>query len=267
MTTYEIPPQETLPPPHQDASPKRSKPWLLWAAVAVFAVLVAGATYVVSNSISPTYESSAQFRISVNESAGLSQDALLASNSLTAQLVQLLPTDAVLAAPAEQLGMSVSALRSAVSVGSVAQQNLLQITASGPSAAAARQRAGTVAHDFRAYMASDGTRQLSSYIHQLSLAIESTNKTIDRLRGSRGGVAGSLAGALAVNVKTEQALLSQFSQRARSAVPVVQQVQAAGPGGLVSPQPKLYALIAFLLAAFLGAQAAQFVRRRRQASA
>src|SRR6185437_9559335 len=108
MTTYEIPPQETLPPPHQDASPKRSKPWLLWAAVAVFAVLVAGATYVVSNSISPTYESSAQFRISVNESAGLSQDALLASNSLTAQLVQLLPTDAVLAAPAEQLGMSVS---------------------------------------------------------------------------------------------------------------------------------------------------------------
>ena len=116
-------------------------------------------------------------------------------------------------------------------------------------------------------MASDGTRQLSSYIHQLSLAIESTNKTIDRVRGSRAAWPAPVSRCPGRDVKTEQALLSQSPQRARSAVPVVQQVQAAGPGGLVSPQPKLYALIAFLVAAFLGAQAAQFVRRRRQASA
>jgi capsular polysaccharide biosynthesis protein len=263
MTILDTPAQRTAHAVHGAPRSRVLTLWRLWTLVVVVAALVAGATYAVATAISPSYESSAQFRISVNEGAGLSQDALLASNSLTAQLVQLLPTDAVLAAPARQLGMSVSALRGALSVGSVAQQNLLQITASGPSAAAARRRAGTVADDFMTYMASDGTRQIGSYIHQVSSAIVSTNRTIRRLSASGGRLSGSLAGALAVNVKSEQALLIQLSQRARSAVPIVQEVQTAGAGSLVSPQPKLYAFIAFLVAAFLGAQAAQWVRRRQ----
>jgi capsular polysaccharide biosynthesis protein len=128
--------------------PPRPGPVALRVLIAiVFALVIAAATFGVSSAISPTYGSSTQLLVNVNEANGLGVDAISAANQLTAQYVQLVPTDAVLAAPAAKLGMSVGDLRNAISAGSVSQQNLLQINAQGPSASAAQQRAATVSSD------------------------------------------------------------------------------------------------------------------------
>jgi capsular polysaccharide biosynthesis protein len=229
----------------------------------VFAVGVAGATYGISTAVSPTYQSSAQLRIVVNEANGLSQDALQASNALTAQLVQLLPTDATLTAPAQGLGMSLSALRSSISVGSVGQQNILQITANAPSAAQARDRAATVARDFITFTATEARGQLGRYVGDLLTAIRATNASLIQLRAAGGGPEVTLRNRLESNVTKEQSILTELVRREASAVPVIQQVQAAGLGSRVSPRPVLYAIVALLIAGLLAAQFVRLTERRR----
>jgi glycosyltransferase involved in cell wall biosynthesis/capsular polysaccharide biosynthesis protein len=266
MSTQTLPKLEAEPDVPQEAEVPRAASGRRWPRVllaVIFAVVVAGATYGISTAVSPSYQSSAQLRVVVNEANGVSQDALQASNDLTAQLVQLLPTDAILTAPAKQLGMSLSALRSSVSVGSVAQQNLLQVTANAPSAAQARHRVATVAQHFIAFMASDARGQVGGYVHDLSTAISRTNASLVRLRTARSGLEVTLRNQLASNLKEEQSVLTALVRRQASAIPVIQQVQAAGLGSRVSPRPVLYAIVALLVAGLLAAQVVVLTERRR----
>jgi capsular polysaccharide biosynthesis protein len=248
------------------ASPMRRRRWRDIATAAAASLFVALGAFVVSSGISPTYQSSAQLRIVVNEANGLSQDALQASNALTAQLVQLLPTDAVLTRPARELGISVSALRSGISVGSVSQQNLLQITASAGSAAAAKRRAATVTQDFMNFMVRDVRTQLGAYLRDVSNALRGTKGAVAQLGAVRGGVGGGAQTAVAPNLN-ERSLLNDLTQRATGNIPVIQQVQPATLGDKVSPKPALAAAVALLIAGFLAVQAIMLLERRRKGGA
>ena len=249
---------------------KSRRIWRNVALAAIFAVVVALATYGISSAVSPTYQSTAQLRIVVNEANGLGQDSLQASDDLTAQLVQLVPTDSVLTAPARQLGMSVSALNSSLSVGTVAQQNLMQITADAPSASEAQRRAATVTSHFKSFMVSDAQRQLASYVGSLSREIQSMNATeaqiAAKLRTATGGNATVLGTELGSILSQQQSLRSQLTQREATTVPVIQQVQAAGVGSKVSPRPTLYAIVTLLVAGFIAAQIVVLTERRRRAA-
>ena len=117
MTTDQIPPQETLPPPHQARRRSgRSRGYCGLRSLSSPCSSLALRTWSRARSARRTSPRRSSGSPSTNP-PGSVRTPCSASNSLTAQLVQLSPTDAVLAAPAEQLGMSVSALRSAVSVG------------------------------------------------------------------------------------------------------------------------------------------------------
>jgi capsular polysaccharide biosynthesis protein len=249
---------------------KSRRIWRNVALAAIFAVVVAVATYRISSAVSPIYQSTAQLRIVVNEANGLGQDSLQASDDLTAQLVQLVPTDSVLTAPARQLGMSVSALNSSLSVGTVAQQNLMQITANAPSASEAQRRAATITSDFKSFMVSDAQRQLASYVGSLSREIQRMNATeaqiAAKLRTATGGNATVLGTELGSIISQQQSLRSQLTQREATTVPVIQQVQAAGVGSKVSPRPTLYAIVALLVAGFVAAQIVVLTERRRRAA-
>lgn len=239
--------------------------------VAVFAVAVGAATYFVSGAISPTYRSSTQLLVNVNESTGLGLDSVSAANQLTAQYVQLVPTDAVLARPAAQLGLSVSDLRNDISAGTVAQENLLQINANGPSASTAQQRAAIVTTDFMSFVARDNRRQLQAYISAVSAQLRSLDndyaQLAARLRKASAAKAAYIQGELGTLASQQQSLQNQVTQRATAGVPIIQLVRPAGSGSRVAPHPALYAVVGFLVAAFVGAELAIWDYRRRRSAA
>jgi capsular polysaccharide biosynthesis protein len=258
----------TLP---RSIRPSRTRSTVLRAVIAtLLAVVVAIATYFIASGVTATYQSSSQLRVIVNEATGLGSDSITASNQLTAQLVQLVPTDAILTPPAATLGMSVSSLRSNISAGSVAQQNLLQITADGPSAGGAQQRAALVTRYFVSYVTQDAHRQLGIYVTNLSKQLQSVNNTYARLaarlRTAHGNHAAVLQGELGSIVQQQQSLRTQITQRASAGLPVIQTVQAAGAGSKVSPRPVLYAIVALVVAAFIAAQVVVLAERRRRSS-
>jgi hypothetical protein len=274
MTTETEPqlPETTprFPDPFTGWSPPRQgrKVALRVLIVIAFALAAAGVTYAVSSAISPTYGSSTQLLVNVNEANGLGVDAISAANQLTAQYVQLVPTDAVLGAPATKLGMSVGDLRNAISAGTVSQENLLQINAEGPSASAAEQRAATVTSDFMSYVTRTNTAQLHSYISTMSTQLQAVNndyaQLAARLRRARGAQAGYIQGELGALATQQQSLQSQLTQRASAGVPQVQLVRSAGDGTRVAPRPTLYAVVALLVAGFIAAQAVAWDYRRRR---
>jgi uncharacterized protein involved in exopolysaccharide biosynthesis len=238
--------------------------------VVAFALAVALVTYGISSAISPTYRSSTQLLVNVNEANGLGVDAITAANDLTAQYVQLVPTDAVLATPAAKLGMSVGDLRNDISAGTVSQENLLQINADGPSASAAQHRADTVSSDFMSFLAHTNSTQLHSYVSALSRQLQSVNndyaQLAARLQNARGAQAAYIQGELGALSAQQQSLQSQVTQHATAGVPMIQLVHPASRGGRGAPQPALYALVALLVAGFLAAQAAAWDYRRRRSA-
>lgn len=238
--------------------------------VAAFAVIVAVVTYAVSSAAPAAYKASSEVRVSVNENNGLSQDSLQAANLATAQDVQLIPTDAVLAGPAAKLGTTPSALSGVISVGSVAQQNLVQISGSGSTPAQAQQRAAEVTAGFMQFTARDAKSQLSSYQKTLGGGIGTMTTGIDKLakqlanaRGSRATVLQTQIGSLSAE---QQALRTQLATRQATGIPSVQLVEPAGLGNKVSPKPALYSVVALLVAAFVGAQLLALTERKRRAA-
>jgi hypothetical protein len=232
--------------------------WRDGAVVLVVAVVVAALTYVISNSVSATYRASTQVQVSVPGQNGLGQDSVLGANQLTAQLVQLAPSDAVLDGPATLLGISSSALRGALSVGAVAQQNILQISATAGSSAGAQARANAVTRAVLTYVANSSQRQLDAYARSVQGVIKGMGTALGRLSSSRGklspaqlGVIQGEAGAIA---SQDQALRGQLAQRAAASSPTVQEISAATSATKVSPRPVLYTIVAFLVVGFLGLQ-------------
>jgi hypothetical protein len=232
----------------------------------IAAVAIAVLTFVVSNAISATYKASAQLRVTVNGTNGLGQDAVLGANQLAAQLVQLAPTDAVLAHPAAQLGMSTSRLRSALSIGTVAQQNIVEVSATGSSKAQAEQRAGVVTSGLLAYLAGDARNQLRTYRSSVDEVIAGMDNQLQRLSRTTGKLApaqlGVIQGEAGGIAGQAEALRGQLAQHQATSVPTVQEIQGATTASKTTPQPLLYAIVALLVAGFVAAQLLTLSERR-----
>jgi len=227
-------------------------------AVVAAAIIAGVLTYAVSGAVTPTFSSASELRVVVGGISGLGEDSLVASNDLTAQLVQLVPTNKVLQAPAATLGLSVSALRSAISVGSVAQQNLLQITAEGSSAAASQRRAEAVTKDFISFMASDSRSLTDNSSASLSKSVQALNQQLGHiaaeLHHADGAQSAILQSQYDSTLTQSQALSAEIAQLDAAGIPVIQEVQSAALGAEVAPRPKLYAIVAALVAAFIAVQ-------------
>lgn len=256
MTTDQLDPPGTLYPP-ADPAP-RSRIWLRLAVALVVALLAAGLTFVISDSVSATYRASTQLQIAVAGQNGLGQDAVQGANQLTAQLVQVGPSDAVLSGPASALGMSTSDLRGVLSFGAQAQQNILQISATAGSKAQAQARAAAVTAALVAYVGTTSRRQLQAYTDSVQGVLTGMGTALGRLNAAKGkltpaqlGVIQGEAGAIA---SQDQALRAQLAQRAAATTPIVTQVSGASSASKVSPQPVLYTIVAFLVVGFIALQ-------------
>lgn len=236
------------------------------AFVVIVALAAAVITYVVASVVPATYKASSQLRMTVNGSSGLGQDAVTGGNSLAAQVVQLAPSDAVLSGPATRLGMSVGKLRDALTAGTIAQQNIVQVSTTGSSEAQAEQRASTVTSALIAYLQRDSSRQVQSYTSSVSGAIGAMDGQIAQLAHPKGrttpfqeSILQGEVGAVAAQI---EALRGQMAQHVAASVPVIQEIQSPTSASKVAPRPTLYAIVALLVAGVIAVQLVTLRARR-----
>ncbi len=255
---------------------------VLWAAkvwIAAIAVLLAGATYVASSLIGPTFESSAVVQVTSPRTSGSgTSDAITASNDLAAQYAQLASTQPVIAIAVKQLGAPGAGLAAAVSASTVANQNLVRITSQAPTADAARARADAVAGALRSYVAQQSDDAVAAYSATFAAGLEPLDADIANAEkqvasATRTASSASPGSAAITSLTNAQARLSELVLRRQQALaqritdeaslrPSVTSLGSAAPGDKVQPKPLLYSLVALLAGAFIAAQVALLRRRR-----
>jgi capsular polysaccharide biosynthesis protein len=224
-----------------------------WWIVVIAAVVIAAATYEISNRIPARYSSSATVAVQVsgNDPNATTQ----AADSLASQYAQQVSAQPVLASSSGILHQSEGVLAPAVSGGVVGDQNLISIQASGSSPQEAQRRAAVVTGAFVRYIADVALRQSKSYdanstqqLAPLDSQIAKVTRQISRFGGSQASARYLALQQSESTLLAERAVaLANIAQTGVGGHPSLSLVNYAGPGGQVSPKPKLYAIVAFIL--------------------
>jgi O-antigen/teichoic acid export membrane protein len=259
-TSREIPRQdETLE--SEMSSPATSeigaRDWRWWTlgtlALVLVAVLVAAVVYVVSNRTSPTYQSSAVVRVSVQATTGISDPAVTAANDLASQFAQLASTEPVVNDAASRLGTGTNL--GSITAGTIAAQNLIRISVTGSSASQAKARTTAVAKAFVAYVNRINARQASDYARAVTSKLGPLDREIaaarKRLLSASLEAKREATVLLSSLIGQEQTVLTTVAQSSAAAQPHVQLVAPGGAAKKTSPKPLLYAGIGLLATVLL----------------
>ena len=252
---------------------------VIWHArqwIVASTLLVGVAVYLLAGMSAAVYSSSATVSITAASTPGGSaQDVALASNSLAAQDALLVTSDSVLTAAAHQLDISPSTLSSHLSSGTLSAQNLIQITAQGPSGDDAQRWTQATASAFQAYLAERAQKTSTSLRNSITAETESLDQQISLLQlvidNAQSAAPGSAALAdlqsdenqLTQLVGTRATLTANTALAIASQQPVITIVVSGTAPSKVSPRPTLYAAVAALLTLLVACQLAIFVARRK----
>lgn len=255
-----------------------SAAWRARYAIIAGTLAVGIVVYVLASASAAVYSSSATVSITAASTPGGSaQDVALASNSLAAQDALLVTSDSVLAAAARRLGISPSTLSSHLSSGTLNAQNLIQITAQGPTRDDALRWVQSTTTAFQAYLAKRAQTTSSSLRESIAAQTKSLNQQIALLElvvdvtQNENPLPGS---ADLVNLQSDESQLNQLvgtraTLTANTALaiasqqPVITVVVSGTAPSKVSPRPTLYATVAALLTLLVACQLAIFVARRK----
>ncbi len=250
--------------------------WRARYAIVASTLLVGVVVYLLAGASAAVYSSSATVSITAASTPGGSaQDVALASNSLAAQDALLVTSDSVVAAAARHLGISPSTLSSHLSSGTLNAQNLIQITAQGPTGNDALRWARATTSAFQAYLAERAQTTSSSLRNSITAETESLDQQIDLLQlvidNAQSAPPASTALAdlqsdenqLTQLVGTRATLTANTALAIASQQPVITVVVSGTSPSKVSPRPTLYATVAALLTFLVACQLAIFVARRK----
>jgi capsular polysaccharide biosynthesis protein len=264
----------TLPPNADRAA-------ILWRArrpIVLVTVAVALAVFGVSHVVTPTYSSSETVQIIASQTPGGSpSDVASASNTLAAQDAQIVKSDAVLAPAAASLHVSTSELSEHISAGTVASQNLVQITAQSSDADEAKAWPGAVATSLKAVIQANaasqvatvednGRRQLAAVQAQISTLVATTRAEADPPPAE--GSAAYLQYEANLNTLTglyesRGTVDADLALETSAAEPQIVPLSTATAPTELSPKPSLYTGIAAAAAFLIACQIAISVARRR----
>jgi uncharacterized protein involved in exopolysaccharide biosynthesis len=292
MTTYAqrdeylgVPALDRLsgPPPADRLGAVWAARWWIICATVAAVVLTVAATFVVPTVYSADTEVSLSASPAVSTNA---QDMVTAANSLAAQYAQVVTSTPVLSGAVATGGMSIDSLRTHVSSGTLASQNIVRVTAQAAGPAAARRAATAVANSLVSYVDSQGSALAKGYsgaiaaqlapldaqVAQAQTGVTSARKQLAQAAASNSQPAVSAAAALLnaaqslLSTLTDRraALTAQASLQSASLVPVASVLGGATSAHQVQPRPILYATVAGLLALALSAQAAIVWAERRR---
>jgi hypothetical protein len=273
VSAHQIETPEPLPPATPEAWQTRQPPpgrrsSLVVLVPAVLAPLVVAAVvYVVANSLPATYESSAQFRVTVPNQAGLTEATVLASNDLATQYAQLVTASTVINSAARELKVAPSALSGEISGSTVNAQNLVQVTASSDHPGDAQARAAAVAAALRTYIDRINARQSSTYSRNVASGLVPLDQEIalytKRLNGASETERQSINLLLGSLLSQRQQVLASTARDAAAGRPTLQGVASASTATKTTPRPKLYALVALIAAGLISGRIAFLLLRRR----
>jgi capsular polysaccharide biosynthesis protein len=229
---------------------------------------VAAVVYVVANSLPATYESNAQFRVTVPNQAGLTEATVMAANDLATQYSQLAGASTVVNAAARTLKIPPAELSGDIAGSTVNAQNLVQVTASADDPGAAQARATAVAGALRKYIDRINARQSTTYSRNVTSGLVPLDEEIARYT-KRLNSASSETERQSINLllgsllSQRQQVLASTARDTAAGRPTLQGISSATAASKTSPRPKLYALVALLAAALISARIAFLLLRRR----
>lgn len=272
------PPLTSVPAQPPASAHTQTRAALIWSAkwwILLVALIAAGTTYAVSRYVvAPTYSSSATVTVTAHTLSGGLSDTITASNDLASQYAQLATASAVLERAGRQLSAGSRGLGSAVSAGTIANQNLIQIRASASSPELARARANAVASSFVAVQTAANAVGADRLIRLLQRRLRATDRAIADARQqvqsalqtsatsprSNAAAANSVLAAkeslLTALLTQQQAITTDAAEAAVQAQPTLGISTPAALGSQTQPKPVLYALLALLVGALVAAQGA-----------
>lgn len=222
--------------------------------------------YGVGKLIPATYQSSGLLRVAVPAQGGVNDPVVLAANDSATQYALLATTEPVARLSAEKLGVPESRLRGTISGSTVSAQNLVQVTVTGDSPGSAVARASAATVSLARYITLLNARESNQYVARVQRGLAQSNAT---LRSLTARLATDSPAERTADTSMLQTLDSQHAQMledvARDAAgdqPSVQVVNPSSPATVLSPQPKLYALVVFVVALIVSIRAAFVVSRR-----
>jgi capsular polysaccharide biosynthesis protein len=252
-------------PPRSDILRRR------WWLVLIIALVIGGATYVVSKKVPAQFRSTATVSVQVTGAADPNESAT-AANSVASQYAQIVTGGTVLQAAAKTLSPGdVSGLSGAVSGGTVADQNIVQVRATGASPGQAQRRATAVVNALRLYVTRVSSNASSAYSRTARRQLKPIDTQISSISAkisaaSRDTLASgrylALQQTLSTLIAQRSSAESAIAQNATAGQPSMNLLSAAGAGAQVAPKPTLYAAVAFVLALVLVSQAMIYLAPR-----
>jgi capsular polysaccharide biosynthesis protein len=244
-----------------------------WWLVLIIAAVSGGATYGISKKAVPAqYSSTATVSVQVTGAFDPSQSAT-GANSIAAQYAQIVSSGIVLQAATKTLApQDANGLTTSVSGGTVADQNLVQIRATGSSAGQAQRRAAAVVTALTGYVAQTVSRETNAYsaaarqqLRPISDQIQKISRQISRAPLAVLTTARyvALQQTLSTLIAQRSAAEASIAQSSTGGHPSLNLLSSAGPGSIVAPKPALYAGVAFVLALILVSQAVVYFTPRR----
>jgi capsular polysaccharide biosynthesis protein len=235
--------------------------WKAALLCAVASIVAAAAAYLIGNRLHRVYQSTGTIRVAVPTQGGIDDPNVLAANDLSTQDAQLVGSDPVKTLAANSLGVSPGSLDGKLSGSTVGAQNLIQVTASGTSRAQSQARAKAGVYAVQRYLSRLTDQQNAQYLSSLRNGVNSTPLTSSG--GSSLGAADKRQVAVA-NATQRAQLIAQGIHDATGNRPSFQVVDAGTSAGQTSPKPKLYALVALIVALIITGRLAFMFSRRRQ---
>jgi capsular polysaccharide biosynthesis protein len=223
----------------------------------VISVLVAAIAYGVGHSLTATYQASGTIRVSVPSENGTSDPDVTAANDLATQYVQLVNSTPVEELASKRLGVPAVDLSGQISGSAVAAQNLLQVTASGSTPSEAVARAQAAVQAVKAYLTSLSSQTGQQYLNSIRTALAS--ELGGRGSGAKGAGSSALAASSIASARAQ--VLAQGVRDMAGNTPSFQIIDPTGSATETAPKPKLYALIAFIVALLISGRIAFMLRR------
>jgi capsular polysaccharide biosynthesis protein len=226
----------------------------------VIALIAAAAAYEIGHHLTATYAASGTIRVALSAQGGVNDQDVIAQNDLATQYSQLVNSPAVERLAAKQLGVPVTDLNGALSGSTLDAQNILQVTATGATSLEAEARARAGVEAVTAYLTHATQQQAAQYLARLQHNVKTqipdpypqlnTNR-VTRLRDNLVGV--------------RAGFLGQGARDAAGDQPTLQLVNPGGAASETAPKPKLYALVAFVVALIVTARVAFMISRTTEA--
>jgi len=239
--------------------------------VVAVSVLAAGIAYAVSRSLPASYQSSATFRVTVPNQQGVNDSVVTAANDLASQYAQLVDSTPVLDAAATTLHVPASSLNGKIGASTVNAQNLVQVTASAATPAVAEARASAAVYALVEYLDTINAKQGSIYAANASKALAPIDRTLTnltrRLGTDKPGMQASDAAVLASLLSQRQQVLDSLATNVAAGLPTLQVISPGNGASQVSPRPKLYALITFVVVLLIAARIGYLLFRRASRAA